>query len=204
MAKLSPSGVFTSRDAAAIIDPPANIRHALTKRAMARGDIIQICRGLYCLNNDFQRTKPNPLSIAQLIYGPSYISLESALRWHNWIPESVYQFTSVSCKRAREFDTPLGHFSYACVPQHILFAGVDRKVVDESIFLIASPLKALADYVYVHKCNWPGIDPVVESLRVESTELDQLTGDDFDIVAGNYNSSRVNKFLIGLRKDLKL
>jgi hypothetical protein len=72
------------------------------------------------------------------------------------------------------------------------------------VFLIASPLKALVDYVYVHKCDWCGLEPVVESLRVEMEELGRLTSEDFDVITGNYNSRRVQLFYKGLRKDLKL
>jgi hypothetical protein len=49
----------------------------------------------------------------------------------------------------------LGVFSYTRVPQGILYAGVDR-LVDEAgdVFFMASPLKALAGYVHVHKKDW--------------------------------------------------
>ena len=60
------------------------------------------------------------------------------------------------------------------------------------------------DYVYVHKCDWGGLEPVVESLRVEMEELGCLTSEDFDAITGNYNSQRVKRFCKGLRKDLKL
>ena len=33
-------------------------------------------------------------------------------------------------------------------------------------FFVASPVKALADYVYVHQCDWASVHPLIESLRI--------------------------------------
>jgi predicted transcriptional regulator of viral defense system len=203
--KFSPSGMISGQDLATLLPEGDNKRQALIKRAIASGDLVHIRRGLYSLAPMYQKKHLSPLSIAQNIYGPSYISLESALRWHDWIPEAVYSYTSVSLKNSKDFDTPVGMFSYRRVPQKTFYAGVNRQTDDnDSVFLIASPLKALADYVYVHKCDWCGLEPVVESLRVEMEELGSLTSEDFDVITGNYNSRRVQLFYKGLRKDLKL
>jgi predicted transcriptional regulator of viral defense system len=203
--EFSPAGVISGQDLATLLPEGDSKRQALIKRAVASGDIVRIRRGLYCLADMYQKKRLNPFSVSQHIYGPSYISLESALRWHDWIPEAVYSYTSVSLKNSKEFNTPAGLFSYSRVPQKALYAGVNRQTDDSGcVFLIASPLKALADYVYVHKCDWSGVDPVVDSLRVEMEELECLTGDQFDVLANNYNSQRVQRFCKGLRKDLKL
>jgi len=71
-----------------------------------------------------------------------------------------------------------------------------------SAFLLASPLKAMADYVYVHKCDWDAALPVVQSLRVDESSLAGVEADEFDLLLGNYSSLRVRRFLRGLRKDL--
>lgn len=203
--EFSPSGVLSGQDLATLLPEGDNKRQALIKRAIASGELIHIRRGLYCLADIYQKTRLNPYSFAQRIYGPSYISLESALRWHDWIPEAVYSYTSASLKNSKDFDTPVGLFSYRRVPQKTFYAGVNRQTNENGcVFLIASPLKALADYVYVHKCDWGGLDPVVESLRVEMDELECLTSGEFDVITGNYNSRRVQSFCKGLRKDLKL
>ncbi len=70
-------------------------------------------------------------------------------------------------------------------------------------FLLASPLKALADYVYVHKCDWDSARPVIESLRVDEDLLAIIEAELVDRLRGNYSSRRVQRFLKGLRKDLK-
>jgi predicted transcriptional regulator of viral defense system len=203
--EFSPSGVFSGQDLATLLPGGDNKRQALIKRAIASGDLIHIRRGLYCLSPMYQKITQSPFAVAQHIYGPSYISLESALRWHGWIPEAVYSYTSVCLKSSKDFDTPLGLFSYRRVPQNVFYAGVTL-VADETdgVFLIATPLKALADYVYIHKYNWTGIRPVIKSLRVEMEDFECLSSEGFDEIMDNYNSRRVRHFFKGLRKDLDL
>ncbi|MEI6421867.1 MAG: hypothetical protein WCP55_06580 [Lentisphaerota bacterium] len=202
--KNAANGYFTSQDVSTLFPESEDKRYGLTKRAIAGGEIIHIRRGLYCLATKFQKKKINLHALAQHIYGPSYISLESALSWHGWIPEAVYTLTNVSSGRSKEFKTPLGAFSYNRVPQKIFYAGVER-LTDEAgdIFLMASPVKALADYVYVNKKDWAGLNPPVESLRIEQEEFESISLAELDALIENYTSLRVRKFLRGLRKELK-
>ena len=175
------------------------------KRAIASGEIIHVRRGLYCLAPKYQKKGVNLYALAQYVYGPSYVSLESALSWHGWIPEAVHSITNASFTKSKEFKTPLGLFSYDRIPQEFFYSEVKR-LTDESgnVFLMASPLKALADYVYVRKKDWTGIGPVIGSLRVETAELEQVSLDSFKGLISNYSNSRVKRFLKGLRKDLNL
>jgi hypothetical protein len=198
-------GCFTSQDVATLFPGSEDKRYGLVKRAIAGGEIINIRRGLYCLASKYQKKSINLYALAQHIYGPSYVSLESALSWHGWIPEAVYTLTSVSSGKSKEFQTPLGAFSYNRVPQKVFYTGVER-LADEAgnIFLMASPMKALADYVYVNKKDWADLKPAAESLRIEPEEFKFVTSGDLDALIENYTSRRVQKFIKGLRKDLKL
>lgn len=201
----APYGFFTSRDMAVLFDGSKDSRYSLIKRALASGQIIQIRKGLYCLAPKYRKKRINLYVLAQLVYGPSYVSLESALSWFGWIPEAVYTMTCVSSKRSREFKTPLGVFSYSCVPQKVFYAGVEKLSDDDgNVFLMASPAKALADYVYVQKRNWTGLEPVIESLRIEPDEFKSVTSDSLELLAANYASRRVQKFIKGMKKDLSL
>ena len=197
-------GVFTRNQAALWVKNRTARLDALLKRAVASGEVWRIHRGLYCLSTRYTPRPINPFELAQRIHGPSYISLEAALAWHGWIPEAVHAITSVSLERSRTFDTPLGLFSFARIPQRWLFAEVTR-VSEEGggNFLLATPLKALADYVYIHRCNWQSLTPVVESLRVDEKCFDELTSETFDRLMPLYRADRVRRFLGGLRKDLK-
>jgi len=197
--------VLTRQEVACWIEREGPGLDALLKRAVGAGEVLRVRRGLYCLADRYRRAPIHAFELAQRILGPSYISLESALAHHGWIPEAVYTVTSVSTERSRSFDTPVGHFSFTRVPQNRFFAAVHRQELDDAAsFFVASPLKALADYVYVHQCHWNGLAPVLESLRVEASELETLTGESFEELSGVYRSGRVRRFLDAARKELTL
>jgi len=198
-------GVFTREQAALWVGSRSERLDGLLKRAVARGEIWRVHRGLYSISDRYSRGRINPLELAQRIHGPSYISLESALSYHGWIPEAVHAITSVSLGRSRSFESPVGLFSFARVPQCRFLAGVRRIQEDGgSAFFLATPLKALADHVYVHQRDWHSAAPVVDSLRVDPEFLAELGGELFDEVMTAYKPGRVSRFLVGLRKELKL
>lgn len=203
--KRAEKGVLTREQAACWVKGSGARLDALLKRAVASGEIWRVRRGLYCLSRPYLQRPVDALELAQRIHGPSYISLESALSHHGWIPEAVRAITSVSLERSREFDTPLGFFTFTRVPQQEFFGGVIRTSGEGGdSFFLATPLKALSDYVYAHRCDWVGAEPLVESLRVDEEELAGLTGEMFDELTALYKSSRVHRFLVGLRRDMKL
>ena len=199
----SPTGIFSKNEVISAIHGTDDSRQALLKRAIESKHIIRIRRGLYCLSTPLKKNNINPYVAAQYIYGPSYISLETALSYHNWIPEAVYSFTNVSKKKSKEFDTPIGQFSYTRVPQKVLYTGVERVVTDnKGVFFMASALKALCDYIYIHRLNWKSIQPVVSSLRVDEMNLHNLTAEDIEEQLDNYTSARIIHFLTGIKKDI--
>ncbi|MCF7974015.1 MAG: hypothetical protein K9N55_09385 [Phycisphaerae bacterium] len=199
------SPIFTTHDIANLLPgKSADSLYGLVKRAIACGEILHLRRGLYCLAPKFGKTI-HPYSVAHVIYGPSYISLETALSFHGWIPEAVYTITSVSSKKSTGFDTRLGVFSYTRVPQHILYEGVNFSSSSESYpMLMANPLKALCDYIYVHKQNWTTVSPLVKSLRMDWQNLEEIQANQINDLMENYKSRRIQQFLSGLRKDLGL
>jgi hypothetical protein len=207
----SDTGAFTLLELAQWVGGTSNRQFALLKRALKSGEVIRIHRGLYCLAPKYLRRKPDPLVFAQRINGPSYVSLETALSYHGWIPEAVYAITSACMGRGREFETPLGHFSYTRIPQNIFYTEVTRIEKQNGrepglhageSFLIASPLKALADYVYAHRRDWVSAGPVIDSLRVDENSLASINLKTIERLIDNYSSRRVRRFLEGLRKGL--
>ena len=201
--ELSRTGIFTYSDVLVWLGESRNSVRGIVKRAIASGEIIHIRRGLYCLAQKYCRRSISRNVIANLIYGPSYVSMETALSVHGWIPEAVHSVMSVSSGRAKSFQTPLGYFDYVQVRQRPLLAAVER-MQDESstCFLVAKPLKAIADYVASRGMDWRGVEPLEESLRIERENLDSLTPEDFNELDGVYKSRRARSFLEGLRKEL--
>ena len=66
-----PNPLFTVKELAVLEPSSDNVRYALVKRAIAGGDMLKIRRGLYALSPLYRKTRINPLSAAQLVYGPS-------------------------------------------------------------------------------------------------------------------------------------
>lgn len=115
---------------------------------LARGDLVQLRRGLYLLGTEL-RTGPVSLPlVANVLFGPSYVSLDFALSWHALIPEGVVEVSSVTPRRTREFVTPVGRFSYTHLPLAVYGMGVRMEKTPEGAnFLMANPEKALCDKV---------------------------------------------------------
>lgn len=111
-------------------------------RMIESGALIQLRRGLYATRRDL-----DPHALAGSIYGPSYVSYETALAYHGLIPEAVYEITSATVKRPKEFVNAFGRFRYRRVPPQIYPIGVERVTETEIPFLVASPTKALCDRI---------------------------------------------------------
>jgi len=107
------------------------------------GEIIRIKKGLYLFGEGSRRNPVCRELLANLIYGPSFISMDSALAYYGLIPERVDALTSVTPGKARRFETPLGLFIYRRTPCFSI--GYDRIVQGEDSFLLAQPERALAD-----------------------------------------------------------
>jgi len=63
---------------------------------LKKGTIIRVKKGLYVFGEDNRKKPYSKEILANLIYGPSYISLDYALQYHGLIPERVEAVTSVT------------------------------------------------------------------------------------------------------------
>lgn len=177
----------------------------LLKRAIDKGEILRLKPGLYCLSETYRCESPHPFVVAQAIFRPSYVSLETALRYHGLIPEITYQVASVINKRSRRFDTPLGRFTYDRVPSHPLMAGVTSvKVGDDSWAFVATPLRAIADLVYLRKVRWrrDGLKFLLESMRIEEDDLHDLDMGSMDEILSSLGSYRVREYIKKMAKEV--
>ncbi len=111
-------------------------------RMIQSGELIPLRRGLYATRQNL-----NPLGLSASIYGPSYISFETALSFHGLIPEAVHEITSATLKRPREFQNTFGRFRYRRVLAKVFPIGIERMAESEIPFLMASPTKALCDRI---------------------------------------------------------
>lgn len=182
-----------------ILNKTPDSRHAIIKRAVGKGYLIPIRRDLYLIKNT-KKPSLDTFEIASIIYGPSYVSFESALSYHGWIPEAVRTVTSASIKRAREFETPIGIFSYEHIPTKAFSFGVGQHQQEALTLFIASPVKALADIVYARRRTWESIEDLSNDLRIEIESFQNSDRELFHQLIENYPSSRVKKTLNVLLK----
>lgn len=121
---------------------PAFKIHTLVKE----GKIFRLKRGWFCVNPKYSKKSINHGMIANSLYGaPSYVSLETALSYYGLVPERAMGMTSVVMGRSRMYTTPVGWFRYQTLPRELFPIGV--RTVDG--YLMASPEKALCDYLYM-------------------------------------------------------
>lgn len=113
-----------------------------------KGDIIRLKQGLYVTNPDLSGKQLSLFVIGNNLYGPSYISLQSALRYYGLIPERVYTICSMTMKRSQMFYNDLARFEYVHVDKDVFPIGVRVETLDDgTAFLIATPEKALCDLI---------------------------------------------------------
>ena len=168
------------------------------------GDLIQVKKGLYVASS-FPGRPPavSPLALAALIYGPSYVSLESALAHHGLIPERVDEITSVTCKRAKRFQTPLGRFTYRPVSECAFSFGVGLQSVAGGSFFLAEPEKALCDRIACirHLTAMRDIPEVLaDHLRVDLDAVAQMRLSVVRNIAQRYRRRNVDAFLRWLER----
>lgn len=175
-------------------------------RLLRQGAIIRVKKGLYVFGENYRRKSISREILANLIYGPSYISLEYALQYHGLIPERVEEVTSITTGRSRRFDTPVGVFSYRQVPMHVFRQGMDRVALpDDRAFLIATPSKALADKLLAE--HGRGLSTqrdlqsyLVENLRISAELLVALDTDLIESVADAAGSRRLHLLASVIRR----
>lgn len=184
-------------------DSSDGARALLVHRACRAGEILRLKPGLFVLGPPYRKSEPHPFVVAAVLHAPSHISLESALAYHGLIPEAVYQVSSVAVGRSREYSTPLGVFSFRRVPACAPRAGVEAVAVARNAWaFIASPLRAIADAVYLNKkitWNRNGLGYLTESLRIEEDDLRALSFEEADEILDSIRSRRVQAYIDGLK-----
>jgi len=117
-----------------------------------KGLIKSIKQGVYLVKEDLGLRPYSKEVLANLIYGPSYISLETALSKYGFIPERVTTTTSISIGRGKSFSTPVGEFEYHNIKDSIYPVGVALKEVYQGVFCqYATAEKALLDFVHIRE-----------------------------------------------------
>ena len=183
-------------------------RKQLVHRAVASGEISRLKPGLFALRPEYRRTELHPYVVAAFLHSPSHVSLESALAHHGLIPEAVQQTGSVTVRRSRSFVTDQGVFSFHRVPARQPRAGVEVVKLDSNAWaFVATPLRALADMLYLDKSvSWPndGLGYVLESLRIEPDDLSGVSFAALPEISDSIRDRRVVAYLEHLATEVAL
>jgi hypothetical protein len=177
-------------------------RYALVNRALKDGSLIRLKRATYMLGQRSRSEAVHPFSVAQALLPGSYISFETALAYHGWIPEAVFTTASVSPGRKTiTYDTPsLGQFSFypLALWEYQFLLSVDREKFGKLAAFVAQPLRALMDLVALRKEHWSGLDWLITGMRIDVDRLLSLKRKDFSALRPVYRHKAANEFLHSL------
>lgn len=122
------------------IENDNTLKHLL--RRLKKDEIItSLARGRYLFN--LAKNDPSEYEIANFLYSPSYISLETGLNFYNFITQFPYEITSVTVKKTKEIEANNQVYSYSKIKKDYF-----RDYILKNDFLIAPPHKVLFDYYY--------------------------------------------------------
>src|SRR6185437_1925434 len=166
--------VFTELDFAYLFRGSPARRYGLVNKALKKGEIIRLRRGLYILAPKYMKEFFSLYYLVNHIVPFSYVSCESALQYHGWIPERVNQVSSIAAfGRNKAFNNDFAQFTYHVhqIDSANFFLGVDQVQINNKLVWIASPLRALIDYIYWNKIKSVDLNFLKYSLRIEDSEL---------------------------------
>jgi hypothetical protein len=200
--------VVTERQLERVVGGAAARRYGLVNRALKAEELVRVRRGLYLLAPRFRTHPTHPFSLAQAIEPGSYISFETALSHHGWIPERVLVTASVvPGRKSSQLDhASLGSFSFHPLALHRsrFLELVVRTRFDNQTALVATPLRALMDLVTLRKIEWSRLAWLTEGMRIDLEALHGINRKQIRVLAAVYKHRRPNHFLSELARELEL
>lgn len=171
------------------------------------GDLIRVKKGLYIFGKNVALLPYSHEVLANLIYGPSAISLSYALAFYGLIPERVTTITSITNKRNKLFATPIGEFTYRYLHTKKYAVGITlASHSKENHFLIASPEKALCDHLHLtdNKIILSNHDEMeaylFQDLRIDKDLVQSFNKNMLLEISSIYNDERLNLLTSFIKK----
>ncbi len=198
--------VLTDAQLARLVEGSDQRRHNLVNRALKAGELLRLRRGTYLLAESLRDYPPHPFALAQAFVPGSYVSFETALAHHGWIPEAVYTTASVTPgRKSLAYEHPVfGSFSFhpLAIEAGYFLELVEREVIADQTMLVAVPIRALMDLVCLRKAEWQGMGWLTEGLRIDLEHLRTVTSADIRTLGLVYKQKRVKSFLKSLSREL--
>lgn len=198
--------VITDTQLARLLSGSMQRRHNLVNRAIKAGELYRLRRGSYLLAERFRDHPGHPFALTQWFVPGSYVSFETALSHHGWIPEAVYTTASVvSGRKSLKYEHEVfGLFEFfpLAINEGYFLELVERKQITGQTMLVAEPFRALMDLVCLRKADWQGLRWLVEGLRIDYGLLKNITDSDIKTLEQVYKHKRVKHFLKSLATEL--
>ena len=115
------------------------------------GKIIRLKKGLYVTSQEETGLPVSRFLVSNHLYGPSYVTQATALRYYGLIPERVSLIQAVTTKHSRDFENQLGLFKYQNCSDEYFHIGIRIIQEDGVNCLIATQEKALCDLINFSK-----------------------------------------------------
>ena len=110
--------------------------------------LVQVKRGVFIPGPEARVPAPETMLLANHLWGPSYVSSDSALSYWGMIPERVYETLSMTTNLAKMYKTPVGRFRYIRLPLPYFSFGIQRvELAAKQMALIAGKEKSLCDKI---------------------------------------------------------
>ncbi|MEI7579850.1 MAG: hypothetical protein WCJ58_07530 [bacterium] len=170
-AKLSQIKIFSIQDIFTI-DPDFQMN---TLYDWEKKDLVVKLRNKRYLFADFLPSKLDLYYIANKLYSPSYISLESALSYYGIIAENSNKITSISTNKTLAIDTKFGIFEYKIIDEKFFF-GYEIKPVGNNKYNLASLEKAIIDFCFINPniSSFADLESLKVNLKLLKEKLDLI------------------------------
>jgi predicted transcriptional regulator of viral defense system len=192
--------VFGDEVCSAMGEARASTRLQLSRWTKA-GKLIRLKRGLYTLPPDSASTPCSRRWLANTLYSPSYLSLAYVLSWFDLIPERVPTYTSISTLKTTTLHNALGRFTYQRMKPEVFFGFSEH--VDEygKRVLMATPEKALLDFIYLSRDWEPTADFLEHHMRLQ--QLAQLRKSYLQMYTRRFQSHKMTQAVQMLLKYMR-
>ena len=164
--KIGQNGLFSLED---IFKWAPQAKRSTVKNQLSgwasKGYLLRLRKNLYFLQSAPVKEE---FFLANQIYKPSYVSLESALNYYGIIPDIPLAVTSVTLKKTQEFKNEFGLFSYRTLKPALFWGWQVVEAGEEYFYKIARPEKALFDFLWLNQKNFGQSFPQEERFSLKT------------------------------------
>lgn len=115
------------------------------------GRLTKLRRGLYAVPAPHRTRVPDPFQVSNRLVRPSFVSMESALHYHEMVPDVPFGVTAVTTGRAGTHDTPLGSYIYHHIAPSRFWGFDEREIAPGRRVYVATAERALLDLLYLRR-----------------------------------------------------